>query len=67
MVHNVTLAHGDDGTPVLYEELAEVEKKFEDVDIWLSKFANSSIAMRLKCHGYPTMKIRSFADDAVVK
>lgn len=53
MVHNVTLTHGDDGTPVLYEELAEVEKKFEDVDIWLSKFANSWIAMRLKCQGYP--------------
>lgn len=53
MVHNVTLAHGDEDTPVLYEELAEVEKKFEDVDIWLSEFANSLIAMRLKCQGYP--------------
>lgn len=42
MVHNnVTLpsGSGDDGgtTPVLYEELAEIEQQFEDVDVWLSK------------------------------
>lgn len=33
---NPTLPPGDDGNAVTYEELAEVEKKFEDVDIWLS-------------------------------
>ena len=38
MVQNTTLPGGDDGNPVMYEELAEVEKKFEDVDIWLSRF-----------------------------
>lgn len=33
---SLTLPPGDDGNAVTYEELAEVEKKFEDVDIWLS-------------------------------
>lgn len=37
MVQSTTLPGGDDGNPVMYEELAEVEKKFEDVDIWLSR------------------------------
>lgn len=30
--------NGDGTPPVVFEELTEVEKAFEDVDIWLSKF-----------------------------